>query len=284
MIKVSVIIPTYHDWERLKICIGALSKQAYPQDKFEVIIVNNDPDDSPPDLSFPENFRIISEAKSGSYAARNAGIKRANGEIMVFTDSDCIPDENWISSAVNLLQGQSDVDLVGGKVVQFIPNGYKKNGSIHYQELFSFNQKRNIEKKKVSVTANLFVRKKVIREIGVFNDLIKSGGDFEFCKRAYKNGIKLIYCDNCIVKHPFRPSISDLITKKKRTTEGDFNKNRSQFSLKYVLGTIKLIILRCIQAINKKGFINGIKVSTVVIILKGIEVGQLLKYKLNVKR
>lgn len=49
---VSVIIPTYHDWDRLKKCIEALKIQTYPSDLFEVIIVNNDPADKAPSLDF----------------------------------------------------------------------------------------------------------------------------------------------------------------------------------------------------------------------------------------
>ena len=41
---VSVIIPTYHDWDRLKLCLKALEQQRYPTDRFEVLVVNNDPE------------------------------------------------------------------------------------------------------------------------------------------------------------------------------------------------------------------------------------------------
>lgn len=45
---VSIIIPTYRDWERLALCISALDKQTYSKDLFEVIIVNNDAQDQAP--------------------------------------------------------------------------------------------------------------------------------------------------------------------------------------------------------------------------------------------
>lgn len=46
--RVSVIVPTYYDWSRLKKCVAALDNQSLARDNFEVIIVNNAPDDSPP--------------------------------------------------------------------------------------------------------------------------------------------------------------------------------------------------------------------------------------------
>ncbi len=99
---VSVIIPTYHDWERLGyVCTNALfKKQTYPKDHFEAIIINNAPEDSSPEFNLPDNFKIISESKPGSYAARNKGVSVARGEIIAFTDSDCIPCPDWIEQGV----------------------------------------------------------------------------------------------------------------------------------------------------------------------------------------
>src|SRR5690606_33493940 len=98
--KISVIIPTYHDWARLILCVEALKNQSFPQEDFEVLIVNNDPLDKVP-AGFPifPNFSIINEEKPGSYAARNSAIKIAKGEILAFTDSDCIPDKDWLQNA-----------------------------------------------------------------------------------------------------------------------------------------------------------------------------------------
>jgi len=107
---ISVIIPTYHDWERLKLCLAALREQTYPQDRFEVLVVNNDPQDPVPEMELPNNFQVLSESKPGSYAARNKGISVAKGEILAFTDSDCIPYEDWLEKAVErLLDGAQRV-------------------------------------------------------------------------------------------------------------------------------------------------------------------------------
>jgi len=93
---VSVIIPTYRDWNRLKLCVNALKNQTYPKNRFEAIVVNNDPADPCPYCPLPDNFVLTTEGKPGSYAARNAGIKIAKGDILAFTDSDCIPYSDWI--------------------------------------------------------------------------------------------------------------------------------------------------------------------------------------------
>src|SRR5690606_18431287 len=116
---VSIIIPTYKDWQRLSLCLEALSKQTFPAENFEVIVVNNDPDDVVPTfISLPETWQIVSERKSGSYAARNRGLLLAKGEILGFTDSDCLPDKDWIYNAVSIFE-ERKCDRIAGDIQIF---------------------------------------------------------------------------------------------------------------------------------------------------------------------
>src|SRR5690606_31479653 len=117
---ISVIIPTYHDWDRLQLCLNALSNQTLSEDKFEIIVVNNDPDDIAPEiLDIPSNAKIINESKPGSYAARNLAVRDARGEIFAFTDSDCIPDSKWLENGYNEFADKTR-DRVGGAVLIFL--------------------------------------------------------------------------------------------------------------------------------------------------------------------
>src|SRR5688500_5776142 len=153
---VSIIIPTYQDWARLSLCVNALSKQTYPKDLFEVIIVNNNPDDNTPaNFYVPENFTILIEEKPGSYSARNAALKIAKGEIVGFTDSDCIPDQDWIRNAVDYFANHKSCSRIAGRISIFY-KGSKPTAAELYNTLFSFPQKNHAEGNGTSVTANLF--------------------------------------------------------------------------------------------------------------------------------
>jgi len=216
---VSVIVPAYHDWERLKICIDALLNQTYPQENFEVIIVNNDPADTPPDLSLPENFRIISEEKPGSYAARNAGIKKAKGEILAFTDADCIPEPGWIKEGIKVFNSDKRVSRVGGKVDLFFKNKRLTIAEI-YEKAFAFRQQRHVEKSGTAVTANMFSKRKVFESVGMFDENKYSGEDIEWGIRAQKRGFKIKYSAMAIVKHPARHTLKQLFSKSRRIAGG----------------------------------------------------------------
>jgi len=159
---ISVIIPTYHDWERLSYCIEALDKQTYLKESFEVIIVNNDPKDQVPrDYYLPLNMTITAEGTSGSYAARNKGISLAKGEIFAFTDSDCIPDTNWLCNAVQFFEKYPEYDRIGGKVALFF-SGSQYTLAEAYEIVYAFRQDENVKKGR-SVTANMITKKKGFR-------------------------------------------------------------------------------------------------------------------------
>lgn len=216
---ISVIIPTYRDWKRLSYCINALDKQSYPKASFEVIIVNNDPfDQVPTDYYLPDNCIITTESLSGSYAARNKGIILAKGEIFGFTDSDCIPDSNWLKNAVNFFDQNPVYDRIGGKVELFF-SGTTYTLAEAYEIVYAFRQDENV-KRGTSVTANMFTKKKVLDSIGPFNHTMYSGGDFEWGKRASAKNFKIGYSSDVIINHPARKELKQITKKARRVVSG----------------------------------------------------------------
>src|SRR4051794_296822 len=88
---VSIIIPVYNDGERLRTCLTALSKQTYPAERFEVLVIDNGSKVSPGPIVADFPFAKLSiETRPGSYCARNNGLALAKGEMFAFTDADCV--------------------------------------------------------------------------------------------------------------------------------------------------------------------------------------------------
>ncbi|MBN3518676.1 glycosyltransferase family 2 protein [Algoriphagus lutimaris] len=222
MIVASVIIPTYRSWDYLSKCLEALEKQSIPKTEFEILVINNNPDHSIPKwLKMPDNAALFLQSEPGSYACRNMGLKYAKGKFIAFTDSDCIPEPDWLERGIQLLN--QGYDLVGGKMEFFKPNGGNHLAFI-YEQAFSFNQFKNVTQKGQSVTANLICKKSVIEKIGKFNETLMSGGDFEWTKRATNSGFKMGYGHDVVVAHPSRKNLNELIRKKKRTIGGMYSR------------------------------------------------------------
>lgn len=215
-ILVTVIIPTYNDWKRLMLCINALANQTFSAEKFEIIAINNNSNDTvPADFTIPANCKIIGEKTPGSYAARNAALKIAKGDIIGFTDSDCIPDKNWIKNAVDYFENNKNCSRIAGKIEIFF-NSSKPSKAELYDKLYAFNQREYVENSGTSVTANLFTYKNVFDKIGYFNNNLMSGGDFSWGTVAHKNGFKIDYVESIVVNHPARKNLKELIKKERR--------------------------------------------------------------------
>lgn len=222
---VTIIIPTYNDWARLSQCLYALSVQSYPANKFEIIVVNNNSNDSPPDgFTMPENCRIIVESKPGSYSARNFALKNAAGNILGFTDSDCTPDRCWIENAVRFFKANTEFTRIAGHIELYYENPDKLTLAELYEKAFAFKQDISAQEGS-SVTGNMFTYKFVFDAVGGFNDTLMSGGDAEWAGRANRAGFKIAYVPDVVIKHPARRMMGQLVKKIKRIA-GSIGNNR----------------------------------------------------------
>ncbi|MDD2509475.1 MAG: glycosyltransferase [Aliarcobacter skirrowii] len=212
LLFVSVIVPVFNDEKRIGKCIESLLSQTYPKDKFEIIIVDNNSYDKTIKIIKEYSVKILHENNiQSSYAARNKGIKNAQGEVLAFTDSDCIIDKNWILNSVNYF-AENKCDLIAGDVKFFYKN---KNNLFEILDSFiHFNQKEGVLKNKVP-TANLFIKKYVFDKIGFFNFNLKSGADLLLTNKAVKAGYRLCFSSESMVYHPTR-NFKELVLKHKR--------------------------------------------------------------------
>lgn len=220
--KVTIIIPTYNDNERLALCLDAIANQTYPLELIEVSVVDNNSDTSCEPVVKNYSFaEYLFEAQPGSYHARNTALSTGSlNDIVAFTDSDCIPEPEWLANAINAILSTSDkLGAVGGKVTMFASSD-EPNLAELYDIVTGFDQVDYIQKEHFAVTANLVTKRSVIEANGLFNAELKSSGDKDWCQRMVKAGFDIQYCSEAVVKHPARTSISSIKTKLRRLYGG----------------------------------------------------------------
>jgi GT2 family glycosyltransferase len=212
----SVIVPTYNNKDLLSQCLNALVKQTYPKECFEVIVIDNCSTENIKEVvnAFP-GIKYSFEGTKSSYAARNNGVQQARGEIIAFTDSDCLPDAAWLANGSAALLDQN-AGLAGGKIT-FILSPRISAAEI-IDTLFHMNTGASVKKGHCQ-TANLFVRSSVFDEVGLFPDWMQSGGDAYWTKKATHQGHRLIFVPEAVVYHPAR-RFSALMQKYYRTGYG----------------------------------------------------------------
>ncbi|MBE9061259.1 glycosyltransferase family 2 protein [cf. Phormidesmis sp. LEGE 11477] len=218
---VSIVIPVYNDAARLIKCLEALSTQTYPHDLFEVIIVDNRSEDDIKSLvSQFDCVKYAFESKPGSYAARNHGLSVARGDIIGFTDSDCVPAPDWIENGAKKLLETNNCGLVAGRINFSFRNPERPTTAELYDSLTFLNQKHYVEIEHYGATANAFTFREVFEKVGLFDADLKSGGDRDWGKRVYTAGYQQVYASNVCITHPARHSVKALKTKVVRVVEG----------------------------------------------------------------
>lgn len=218
---VSVVIPVYNDGDRLLKCLKALYLQTYPYSCYEVIVVDNASTENIFGVcqQFP-NVKYLLEAKRGSYAARNHGVRAAKGEVIAFTDSDCVPVKSWIAEGVRSLLENPAAGIVAGHI-EFFFTGSRLTVGEYVDSIFYLRQEDYARSHHFGATANVFTKRSVIDSVGYFNERLVSMGDREWGQRVFASGLAVIYSPSTIVFHPARKT-QELLKKARRCASGSW--------------------------------------------------------------
>jgi glycosyltransferase involved in cell wall biosynthesis len=204
--RVSVVIPVRNGEHLLPGCLDALAEQDSPP-PFEVVVVDNGSTDATARVAqrHPIGARVVTETERGPYAARNTGIAHSTGEIVALTDCDCLPEPRWLPAGVAAID--AGADLVGGRIAQ----RHNPDPSVweRYDRATYLRQDRFVAEQGFAATANLFVRKTVFDDIGVFVPELVASGDLELGQRARAAGYSLVYAEEASVLHHPRATLRD---------------------------------------------------------------------------
>ena len=221
MMKVSIVIPTYNQKKILAKALDYLMVQDYPKDQYEIIVVDDGSSDSTQEMVKSKmgsgvSFRYLYQKQRGPHFARNLGIEKARGEIIIFVDSDIFAPPNFMSEHVKFHQKFGDL-VVSGPTVRtdeldnvFVDINRRKVKKL----LFDFSGPSFI-------TSNLSVRREFLMKVGGFDEEFTGFGwhDWELGLRLKKLGLKAKRNINAMVYHyKEKINLSDLpsLCKKKR--------------------------------------------------------------------
>lgn len=208
---VSVIIPVHNGAGRLHALDRALRAQTAAPEVFEVLFVDDGSDDGTPDLirTFDHAHLIKAPSRGGSYAARNLAITQARGRILAFTDSDCLPQADWIECGLEELEA-TGADVLAGRVSVDVGEDPSLSALV---DAWRFLDQRRWARQGFGATANLWVRRDVFECVGIFQGRLISGGDAEFGHRVTAAGFHVRYAHGVAVGHPPRGEFRELARK-----------------------------------------------------------------------
>lgn len=199
----TVIVPAYNSAKTIAACVESLLSQTYPQDLTEIVIVDNNSTDDTATIVKQYPVTLAHESVQTAYAARNRGIAIAQGEILVFTDADCVANEDWLANLVLPFEN-SAVGVVGGAVISQPAAGSLVEAFLAQVKVVSAATFRNSEPRGFPTT-NVAYRRAALDRVGIFDAAMPGGGDVDLAWRvqAY-GGYQSVYVSEAIVSHKHR--------------------------------------------------------------------------------
>lgn len=196
---ISIIIPAYNVERTITGTIEACLNQYYSEGKVEVIVVDDGSTDETRKavLEFPVKY--IHQNNRGPASARNRGWMAAQGEIVCFTDSDCIPHRRWVRTLMNGFTND-DIGAVAGSYD--ISNKNFLHADCIHEEII---ERHGRMPKEVHAfgSYNVAIRRDILKKTGGFNEnyRIASGEDNDLSYRILKTGYKIYFDRYALVAH-----------------------------------------------------------------------------------
>jgi glycosyltransferase involved in cell wall biosynthesis len=209
----SVVVCTYNGAATLRECLTSLRRLDYPD--YEVILVDDGSTDDTPDIvkDFPE-VRCIRQDNLGLSAARNTGLHAARGEIVAYTDSDCIADPSWLLYTVQAMREQG-VEAIGGPNVAPPSDNWvakcvaaSPGGPSHV--MLDDRYAEHVP------GCNMAFNRAALLAIGGFDaQFHQAGDDVDICWRFIDASLKIGYAASALVWHRRRNTIAAYLRQQK---------------------------------------------------------------------
>lgn len=183
---ISVIIPYYNGERYISETLESVFRQGY--EYLEIIIIN---DGSPASTltalePYQDRVTIIHQSNQGQAAARNTGMRAAHGDLITFLDQDDLWADNRLQTMLPYFTNESGYDFVRGTVDHFriLPNGSRESAGAKAQEV---------------LPGVSMYRASVIARVGMFNESMHEGEDFDWNIRLHESGSKGIQIKDLVL-------------------------------------------------------------------------------------
>ena len=230
--KVSVVVCVYNGERTMNACLASLEKLNYPN--YEVMVVNDGSTDGTRQIAEGYDYiRLIDQENKGLSEARNVGTKAATGDIIAFTDADCMADPDWLTHLVARFQS-SEFGAVGGPNLtppddSFVASCVAVSPGAPTHVLLDDEVAEHIP------GCNMAFRREALEAIDGFDPIFRAAGDdVDLCWRLQNKGYKIGFSPAAVVWHFRRNTIRDYIKQQRGYGKAEtllFFKHPSRFNV-----------------------------------------------------
>ncbi|MHB8132796.1 MAG: sugar transferase [Anaerolineaceae bacterium] len=211
----SVIIPAKNSAKSLPACLQSLLHQDGFQfgENYEVVVVDDGSSDETAFIGEQFGVRVIRQANSGPAAARNCGAKAAQSELLLFTDSDCIPQSNW---CLEMSKPFKDPEVMGVKGAYLCQEHNQVARFVQQEFEYKYMGMAKLPQIDFIDTYSAAYRKFIFLENNGFDENfpIPSVEDQELSFRISRKGYKLVFQPTARVYHSHDADFSEYARRK----------------------------------------------------------------------
>jgi GT2 family glycosyltransferase len=206
---VSVVVPVRNAERTLGDCLFSILQTDYREDRREIVVVDNGSSDGTAQVIRRFPVRYVREERHGLSEARNRGIAESAGEILVFTDADCVVAMSWLRELVRGFEERPGAAVVAGDVVAYPPQTpVERYLALRKPSYMSWSR---AQEHTWFQFANAAVRRQTFDAVGRFDTRFRGAcEDIDFCWRLLGAGFELCWRPNAIVFHRNRTSMPQL--------------------------------------------------------------------------
>jgi glycosyltransferase involved in cell wall biosynthesis len=211
----SIVVPFFNAERYIERCARALLAQAYPAERYEILMVdNNSTDSSARIVRGFDRVRLLQESEQGSYAARNRGIDQARGDIVTFTDPDCEPRKDWLEQIGRAMDGPGTQLVLGDRLFAGDRGVLGMLAAYESGLVARIFESRRIDRY-FAYTNNMAVRMPALKTIGGFEKLQRGADTLILRSVAQRYGGDAVqYAPGMLVRHLEIAGVRDYLRKK----------------------------------------------------------------------
>ena len=213
---VSIIVPALNAEATIESLLESLAEIDYDKQKLEVVVVDGQSTDRTRDITRKYPVKLILQNRKGLNLARNTGFRNSKGEIVLFTDSDCVVPRDWAKRMVKNFEA-TEVGCVGGSVSRYKHSFLSRYADDSIMPVLRKFKKRelleNVEPPlRYPAGCNMGFRRSAVEEAGEFDEDIHYGFDEdELVERVCEAGYKMVLDPETVNKHQYRDTFGGFL-------------------------------------------------------------------------
>lgn len=196
---VSVVTPTHNRANSLARVLDALSRQTYPAERLESIVVADGCTDGTAETLWarrdPFRLRIVAQSAQGPAASRNCALDLASGQLCLFLDDDVIPSRGLVAEHVRRHSAASNLVVIGPLLPpdRGVSAWVRWEGRTLRRQYMAMTTGAWEPSPRQFYTGNASVRTEHVRHVGGFNTAYRRAEDVELAFRLQRAGLRFVF-------------------------------------------------------------------------------------------